>query len=183
MDESSQLTYADVERIVALVEEGGFGRVRLESGGLTLDLVRAGYVGQADAAAPPAPVHSPAPAPSRPAPAEASPAPEQTSAAQPAASAASTASAGAETTAATAEEGPVIVSPMLGIFYATPDPESPPYVEVGQTIEAGTTVGLVEVMKMFTAVHAEVAGTVTAVLVENGQQVQRGQALFRLSEG
>lgn len=81
-----------------------------------------------------------------------------------------------------AEDDPNVVrSPMVGIFYRAPDPESPPYVEVGQHVEAGATVGLVEVMKMFTAVTAPVAGTVTDVFAGNAEQVDRGAPLVRVA--
>ena len=69
---------------------------------------------------------------------------------------------------------------MMGIFYAQPEPGAPPYVEVGTVVEEGTTVALVEVMKMFNAIPAGVSGTVEAVLVEGNQLVEYGQALFRV---
>ncbi|WP_236795505.1 biotin/lipoyl-containing protein [Amycolatopsis sp. GM8] len=80
-----------------------------------------------------------------------------------------------------AEEGTVeIRSPMVGMFYAQPEPGSPPYVSVGSVVQEDTTVALLEVMKMFNAVSAGVEGTVTAILAEDNQLVQYGQPLFRV---
>ena len=77
------------------------------------------------------------------------------------------------------EDGTVaITAPMMGMFYAQPEPGAPPYVSVGSRVEPATTVALVEVMKMFNAVPAGVSGTVMAVLVENSQLVEYGQAMF-----
>lgn len=73
-----------------------------------------------------------------------------------------------------------ITSPMIGIFYAQPDPGAPPYVTVGDAVEPDTTVGLVEVMKTYNAIPAGMAGTVTAVLVKNSEMVEYGQPLFRI---
>jgi acetyl-CoA carboxylase biotin carboxyl carrier protein len=83
--------------------------------------------------------------------------------------------------ASDATEGTVeIRAPMMGIFYAQPQPGAPPYVEVGMEIDEDTTVGLVEVMKMFNAIPAGVAGTVVEVLGESNQLVEYGQPLFRV---
>lgn len=68
----------------------------------------------------------------------------------------------------------------LGAFYRAPRPDLPPYVDVGSTVEADTTVGLIEAMKIFTGVTAGLRGTVVEVLVEDGQFVEYGQPLFRV---
>jgi acetyl-CoA carboxylase biotin carboxyl carrier protein len=73
-----------------------------------------------------------------------------------------------------------IVAPMMGIFYAQPEPGAPPFVSVGSPVTPETTVALVEVMKMFNAVTAGVAGTIVEVLVENNQLVEYHQPLFRV---
>lgn len=77
----------------------------------------------------------------------------------------------------------VIKSPMVGTFYAAPDPDSSPYVKVGDPIGKETTVCIVEAMKVFNEIQAEVSGTVVAVLVENGEPVEFGQPLFRVKTG
>jgi acetyl-CoA carboxylase biotin carboxyl carrier protein len=68
----------------------------------------------------------------------------------------------------------------IGTFYRASRPDLPPYVEVGSTVEADTTVGLIEAMKVFTGVTAGLRGTVAEVLVEDGQFVEYGQPLFRV---
>jgi acetyl-CoA carboxylase biotin carboxyl carrier protein len=80
--------------------------------------------------------------------------------------------------AAGAEPGAVAVtSPMVGAFYVASEPGAPPYVEPGATVTPDTTVGLIEAMKVFTAVTAGVHGVVSAVLVGNGDFVEYGQDL------
>jgi acetyl-CoA carboxylase biotin carboxyl carrier protein len=73
-----------------------------------------------------------------------------------------------------------ILAPMVGKFYAAPSPSDPPYVAVGTAVEAGATVGLIEVMKVFTSIRTEIAGTIERTLVSNGQFVEFGQPLFLL---
>ncbi len=69
---------------------------------------------------------------------------------------------------------------MVGVFYRSPEPGAPPFVEVGAQVEAGATMGLVEVMKMFNGVTAPVTGEVVEVLAGNDEFVEFGQPLFRL---
>ncbi len=79
-----------------------------------------------------------------------------------------------------AAPGKEIVSPMVGTFYLSPSPESPPFVTAGQDVTPDTVVCIIEAMKVMNEIKAEVAGTITEVAAENGQPVQFGQALFRL---
>jgi acetyl-CoA carboxylase biotin carboxyl carrier protein len=74
----------------------------------------------------------------------------------------------------------VINSPMVGTFYAAPDPDSPAYVKVGDHVGPETTVCIVEAMKVFNQIPAEVSGKIVAVLAENGQSVEFGQPLFKV---
>jgi acetyl-CoA carboxylase biotin carboxyl carrier protein len=74
--------------------------------------------------------------------------------------------------------GVTIDAPMLGVFYRAPSPGAPPFVDVGERVEAHTIVCIIEVMKMMNSVPAGVAGTITAVHVENADAVEYGQALF-----
>ncbi len=74
----------------------------------------------------------------------------------------------------------IVKSPMVGTFYAAPDPDSPPYVKVGYHVGPETTVCIVEAMKVFNQIPAEVSGRIVAVLVENGAPVEFGQSLFKL---
>ncbi|MFD2371633.1 acetyl-CoA carboxylase biotin carboxyl carrier protein [Brevibacillus sp. GCM10020057] len=71
-----------------------------------------------------------------------------------------------------------ITSPMVGTFYAAPAVDAPPYVSVGSRVEKSTIVCIVEAMKLFNEIEAEVAGEIVQVLVENGQLVEPGQPLF-----
>jgi acetyl-CoA carboxylase biotin carboxyl carrier protein len=77
-------------------------------------------------------------------------------------------------------KGVFIESPMVGTFYAAGTPDAPPFVSVGSTVEKNTTVCIIEAMKVFTDIPAGMAGTITEVLVKNGQPVEFGQALFRI---
>ena len=70
-----------------------------------------------------------------------------------------------------------IRSLMIGVFYRCPSPDSPPYVEVGDEIEVGQTIGLIEAMKVFSEVPSEVAGRVVAIPAETGKLVQQGDVL------
>jgi acetyl-CoA carboxylase biotin carboxyl carrier protein len=76
------------------------------------------------------------------------------------------------------EELHVIKSPIVGTFYLAPSPEAPPYVKVGDTIQAGQVVCIVEAMKLMNEIEADVAGEVAGILAENGQPVEYGQSLF-----
>lgn len=71
-----------------------------------------------------------------------------------------------------------ITSPMVGTFYRAPSPDSPPYVQVGDKVEPDTVVCIVEAMKLFNEIEAEVKGEIVEVLVENEQLVEFGQPLF-----
>lgn len=77
----------------------------------------------------------------------------------------------------------IVVAPNLGIFYRSPKPGSAPFVEQGQAVEAGTELCLIEVMKLFTTVRSTLAGTIVAVLVEDGVMVEAGQPLFAIRAG
>jgi len=82
------------------------------------------------------------------------------------------------------EEGTVaITAPMVGTFYKSPSPDSPPYVEVGDKVEPGKTVCIIEAMKLFNEIEAEVKGEIIKVLVENAQPVEYGQKLFLVRKG
>ena len=73
-----------------------------------------------------------------------------------------------------------IISPMVGTFYSAPDPDSPPYVKVGDHVGSETTVCIVEAMKVFNQIPAEVSGKIVTVMVENGEPVEFGQPLFKV---
>jgi biotin carboxyl carrier protein len=74
-----------------------------------------------------------------------------------------------------------LVAPLTGVFYGSASPDAPPYVEEGEWIEAGRVVGLIETMKIFNEVTADVGGRVLQVHVGGGQLVQQGETLFSLA--
>ncbi|ASW58007.1 hypothetical protein CIK06_25465 [Plantactinospora sp. KBS50] len=79
--------------------------------------------------------------------------------------------------------GTVLGSPMVGTFYRAAAPTDAPFIEVGDPVEEGQTVGIVEAMKLFNPIVAECAGTVAEILVGNGEPVQFGQPILRLASG
>jgi acetyl-CoA carboxylase biotin carboxyl carrier protein len=76
----------------------------------------------------------------------------------------------------------VIKSPSYGMFYAQPDPSSPPYVTVGSLVKKGDTIGLLEIMKTFNAITSEVEGEVLAIHVKNEDLLEPGQALVSIKQ-
>ena len=75
-------------------------------------------------------------------------------------------------------DGHVVRAPMVGTFYGSPSPDKPAFVSVGQAVKAGDTLGIIEAMKMFNPIEADVAGTVLKVMVESGQPIEFDQPLF-----
>ncbi|MBR3118921.1 MAG: acetyl-CoA carboxylase biotin carboxyl carrier protein [Oceanobacillus sp.] len=75
-----------------------------------------------------------------------------------------------------------IVSPMVGTFYAASSPENDPFVTRGSSVETNTVVCIVEAMKLFNEIEAEISGEIVEVLVENGELVEYGQPLFRVKK-
>ena len=93
------------------------------------------------------------------------------------------ASAASATTAAGAQQSDNLVnipSPIIGTFYATPSPDSPPYVKVGDHVTPDTVVCIVEAMKVMNEIKAETTGTIEKVMVANGQAIEFGQVLFKV---
>ena len=86
--------------------------------------------------------------------------------------------------AAPAEEADVelIPSPIVGTFYAAASPETPPYVEVGQTIKQNDVICVIEAMKVMNEIQSEVGGTVLEILVANGEPVEFDQPLFKIKK-
>ena len=93
------------------------------------------------------------------------------------------AAAATSAAAATPAEDPNTVSvnsPFVGTFYRSPNPESPPFVKVGDTVKKGQTVCIIEAMKLMNELEAEADGVVDAILVENGSAVEHGQPLLKI---
>jgi acetyl-CoA carboxylase biotin carboxyl carrier protein len=161
-DRLMELTEDDVLEILKLFEQSKFDFLQLEQGERKITVSKGGLgpsnaarasTSSAPGAQPPAPVATPQPAPAA--------KPQSLPAAAP------------------ADEGLVpVTSPMVGKFYAAPSPQDPPYVTQGSKVAAGTTVGLIEVMKVFTSIKTEIAGTIERILVSSGDFVEFGQPLF-----
>ncbi|MDO8207771.1 MAG: acetyl-CoA carboxylase biotin carboxyl carrier protein [Gallionella sp.] len=103
------------------------------------------------------------------------PAPQQQFMAAPVAAAPVVATAPA---APAVEEGHVVKSPMVGTFYRSPSPGSKQFVDIGQSVNSGDTLCIIEAMKLLNEIDADYTGVIKAILVENGQPVEFGQPLF-----
>ncbi|EGA66735.1 acetyl-CoA carboxylase biotin carboxyl carrier protein [Vibrio brasiliensis] len=145
-----------IKKLIELVEESGIAELEISEGEESVRISRNGTAAPAPVqyAAAPAPVAAVAPA------ATAAPAPAATEAAAPAVPA-----------------GHQVLSPMVGTFYRSPSPDAKSFVEVGQTVNAGDTLCIVEAMKMMNQIEADKSGVVTAILVEDGQPVEFDQPL------
>lgn len=151
-----------VKKLIELLEESNLSELEIKEGEEVVRLSRfpSGGVAAPQMIAAPQPVAAPA-----------TPA-QGTTAAQPAPA----------TPQASAEPGlppgHVVRSPMVGTFYAASSPGAEPFVTVGQQVKVGDPLGVIEAMKMFNQIEAEVAGTVLAIVAENGQAVEFDEPLF-----
>ncbi len=170
------LTEEDIIQILDLIDKSSFDYFQLRMGDLNLTVSR----GDIDLSMAPAIVSAaPAPAVEAAAPPPAA-APEPTAAPEPVAPPASAAAPEPAAPAPPAStEGLVpVYAPMVGTFYAAPEPSAPPFTEVGARVDEDATVGLIEVMKVFNSIRAGANGVIEQILVQNAQFVEYGQALF-----
>ncbi|MDV3238118.1 MAG: acetyl-CoA carboxylase biotin carboxyl carrier protein [Gammaproteobacteria bacterium] len=142
-----------VKKLIELLEESGIAEIEIREGEESVRISRYSQ------SAPPVVMQAAAPVPIAAAPAAAPTAP-----AAPAAPA--------------VPAGHTVDSPMVGTFYRAPSPGAKAFVEVGQRVNVGDTLCIIEAMKMLNQIEADKAGVVTAILVENGQPVEFGQPLF-----
>ena len=147
-----------VKKLIELLDESGVAEIEIKEGEESVRISRQSQASQAMMAAPtmfapPPPVPAAAPA-------------------------AAIAEAPAAEPAVETVEGHAIKSPMVGTFYRAPSPGASSFVEVGQTVSAGDTLCIIEAMKLLNQIEADKAGTVKAILVENGQPVEYDQPLF-----
>lgn len=148
----------EIRKIVELMNEHELSYFHLEEEGVNLKLKKGADIVQvAQAAMPAAPAAAPV----------ATGAP-----AAPAASGSGDASG--------APAGDEIPAPMVGTFYASPSPDSPAFVSVGDTVSVGQTLCIIEAMKVMNEIKSEVAGTITAIVAKDGEPVQYGDALYRV---
>ncbi len=147
-----------IKKLIDLLEESNLAEIEIKEGEETVRLSRIpkGMVTTMPAAAPALPARTE----------------------QPVAPAPTSAAPGAPPAEKPAPEGHVVTAPMVGTFYASQNPESPAFVKVGQKVKAGDTLGIIEAMKMFNQIESDVAGTVLAVLVSNGQPVEFDEPMF-----
>jgi acetyl-CoA carboxylase biotin carboxyl carrier protein len=161
-----ELTEDDVLHILKLIDESKFDYFQLEVGELKITVSKgdptplASTSASAGVSPSPAPVVTESPKTTPAPPAAQSPTPK------------------VDAKAAAAEGLVPITAPLLGTFYVAPEPGAPPFVQVGAAITEDTTVGLIEVMKVFNSVRASVKGTIAQVVAQNGQFVEYGQTLF-----
>ena len=80
--------------------------------------------------------------------------------------------------AAVVPEGHIVKSPMVGTFYRSASPGSPPFAEIGKSVSVGDTLCIIEAMKLLNEIESDFAGVIKQILVENGQPVEFGQPLF-----
>jgi acetyl-CoA carboxylase biotin carboxyl carrier protein len=145
-----------LKTLIELVESSGIAELEISEGEERVRITRA------------LPGHAPAPA----APAAAPP-PEAVTSLVPA----NGTPAGAQPAAPAGAEGHVVKSPMVGTFYRSASPGAKPFVEVGDTVQVGDPLCIIEAMKLMNEIEADQAGTVKAILIENGQPVEYGQPL------
>ncbi len=154
---------ADLKEILGILEEQDITEFELEQDGVKLRVCRSSG-GRTIVTVPALAGAGVAPA----APAEAVPA--------------AAAAAGAAAPAASGPAGVVVTSPIVGTFYRAPDPNSPPFVEVGDRVRVGQVLCIIEAMKLMNEIEAETAGEIVKIHVENGQAVQYGDALFTVKQ-
>ncbi|MBD1575809.1 MULTISPECIES: acetyl-CoA carboxylase biotin carboxyl carrier protein [Vibrio] len=144
-----------IKKLIELVEESGIAELEISEGEESVRINR--YSAQAAPAAPvqyaqaPAPVATPAPA--------------------------APVAVIAEAPVAPVETGHKVLSPMVGTFYRSPSPEAKSFIEIGQTVEAGQTICIVEAMKMMNQIEADKSGVIKAILAEDGQAIEFDQPL------
>lgn len=156
MEKDDKKLIETINHLVDIMDKGDLMHLKVQDKeGLSVELEKKGRVEHL--AVPHAPVHHAAPV--APAPASAAPAP---AAAEP------------------AQDGHVLTSPMVGMFYQSPSPEDPPFVKVGDTVTADTVVCIIEAMKVMNEVKAGQNGVVAEIYADNGHPVEYGSKLIRI---
>ncbi|RKO66763.1 acetyl-CoA carboxylase biotin carboxyl carrier protein [Desulfofundulus salinus] len=156
--EDGSMNLQEIKELIKLIDQTAIAELSLESAGVKVAIRKAGAQGTMPA---PAGEDSPVPPPARETAAPPAPAPEKT----------------IDTTGLA-----VIRAPMVGTFYRAPAPDAPPFVQVGDVVEKGQTLCIIEAMKLMNEIESEVAGEIVDILVENGQPVEYGQELFLIRE-
>jgi acetyl-CoA carboxylase biotin carboxyl carrier protein len=150
-----------VKKLIELLDESGIAEIEITEGEESVRISRYGQ-GYGPQMSPAGYAPQPAPAPHQ----------------QAAPPAAAPAAAGAEPE----EDGFAVIAPMVGTFYSAASPGSAPFVQVGDRVNQGDTLCIVEAMKMMNQIEAEVSGTIKSVRVQNGEPVEYGQVLFIIDQ-
>ncbi len=150
-----------IKKLIDLLEESNLSEIEIKEGEESVRLARAPTGGGQSGYAPPYPDYSQRAMP---------PMPMQ--------SPVDAATGGSTKPGPELPDGHVVRAPMVGTFYASPSPDKPAFVSVGQVVKEGETLGIIEAMKMFNPIEADVSGTVLAVQCESGQPVEFDQPLF-----
>ena len=148
-----------IKKLIELLEESNIGELEIREGEETVRISRNGVMPMMAAPmayATHAPMQAQAPAPAVAAPA-------------------------AETAPAAVISGHVVGSPMVGTFYRSPSPDSPSFVEVGQSVKVGDVLCIVEAMKMMNQIESDKAGVIKAILVDDGAPVEFDQPMFTIA--
>jgi acetyl-CoA carboxylase biotin carboxyl carrier protein len=151
----------EIRDLIDFISQTGLNEVNIETEELKLTVKRQPDHTQIIESSPAIPVAAPAPAPAAAAPVAAVPTQES-----------------AAPAAQESDKYVEVKSPMIGTFYRSANPDSPAFVSVGDKIEVGSTVCIVEAMKLFNEIESEVSGTIVKVLVENASPVEYDQPLF-----
>lgn len=157
------LRYDEISEILKVVDSSSCDEVVLETDEIKLVVRRRGANGaaaSADSETAPAPARATVPA------------------SQPASAAAASQPANVPAPAAPARGQYVVRAPMVGTFYRAPSPNAQPFVEVGTVVEKGDPLCIIEVMKLFTTIHAEIRGRIADIAAENGKLVEYDHTLF-----
>ena len=144
-----------IKKLIELLEESNIGEIEIKEGEEAVRISRAGFGAAAQQYAAPAPAMAPQPAPQPAAAAEVAAQPE-------------------------APAGHQVKSPMVGTFYRSPSPGAAAFVEVGQKVNVGDVLCIVEAMKMMNQIEADKAGTIGAILVEDGEALEFDQPMFTI---
>jgi acetyl-CoA carboxylase biotin carboxyl carrier protein len=139
-----------VKKLIELLEESNIAELEIHEGEESVRISRTGSAGTTVMAAAPPMVAAPVPA----------------------------AAAAAAPVAEAEISGHTVKSPMVGTFYRAPSPGAAPFVEEGQSVKVGDTLCIIEAMKLLNQIEADKAGTIKAILADNGEPIEYGQPLF-----
>ena len=148
-----------VKKLIELLDDSGIAEIEITEGEESVRISR--YAPGAPVAAAPVVAHAPAPAvPAAPAAEAPAAAPGETQ----------------------EEDGFAVTAPMVGTFYAAASPGAAPYVQVGDRVNEGDTLCIIEAMKMMNQIESDVAGVVKSIRVQNGEPIEYGQVLFVIDQ-